>query len=43
MFAYRAALTKDQDRMLQAADVLATSCSNCHNKYRPGAIANRCR
>jgi len=43
MFAYKAALTKDQDRMLQASDVLATSCSNCHNKYRPGATANRCR
>ena len=43
MFAYKAALTKDRDKMLQASDVLATSCSNCHNKYRPGAIANRCR
>jgi hypothetical protein len=43
MFAYKAALTKDRDKMLQASDVLATSCSNCHNKYRPGNIANRCR
>ena len=43
MVAYKAALTKDRDKMLQASDVLATSCSNCHNKYRPGAIANRCR
>jgi hypothetical protein len=43
MFAYKAALTKDRDKMLQASDVLATSCSNCHNKYRPGATANRCR
>jgi len=43
MFAYKAALTKDRDKMLQASDVLATSCSNCHGKYRPGNVANRCR
>jgi hypothetical protein len=43
MFAYKAALTKDRDKMLEASDVLATSCSNCHNKYRPNATANRCR
>lgn len=43
MFAYKAALTKDQDKMINAAEVLATSCSNCHNKYRPGNAANRCK
>ncbi len=43
MVAYKAALTKDRDKMLEASDVLATSCSNCHNKYRPVATANRCR
>jgi hypothetical protein len=43
MFSYKAALTKDQDRMLGAAEVLAASCSACHNKYRPGNAANRCR
>jgi hypothetical protein len=42
MVAYKAALTKDRDKMIEASDVLATSCSNCHNKYRPGASANRC-
>ena len=42
MFAYRAALTKDQDNMLKASEVLAASCAACHNKYRPGATANRC-
>jgi hypothetical protein len=42
MVAYKAALTKNQDSMLMASDVLAQSCSNCHNKYRPGAAANRC-
>lgn len=41
MFAYKAALTKNQDKMLEASDVLATSCATCHNKYRLGA--NRCR
>jgi len=43
MTAYKAALTKDQDNMLKASDVLAASCSSCHNKYRPGAAANRCK
>ena len=43
MVAYKAALTKDRDNMIKASDVLAASCSNCHNKYRPGAAANRCR
>jgi hypothetical protein len=39
---YKAALTKNQDNMLKASDVLAQSCSNCHNRYRPGNAANRC-
>jgi hypothetical protein len=43
MFSYKAALTKDRDRMLGASEVLAASCAACHNKYRPGATANRCR
>ena len=43
MFAYKAALTKNQDKMLEASEVLSSSCANCHNKYRPGASANRCR
>lgn len=41
--AYKAALTKTQDNILKASEVLAASCSNCHNKYRPGVTANRCR
>jgi hypothetical protein len=32
--AYKAALTKDQDKMIQASEVLNTSCANCHGKYR---------
>lgn len=43
MVAYKAALTKDRDKMLEASEVLSASCANCHNKYRPGATANRCR
>jgi hypothetical protein len=42
MFSYKAALTKDRDKMLQASEVLSASCAACHNKYRPGATANRC-
>jgi hypothetical protein len=34
MVSYKAALTKDRDKLIMASDVLATSCSNCHNKYR---------
>jgi hypothetical protein len=41
--AYKAALTKDMDNMLKASDVLAQSCSNCHDKYRSNNTANRCR
>jgi len=42
MVAYKAALTKDQDKMLEASAVLADSCAKCHTRYRLGA-ANRCR
>ena len=42
--AYKAAQTKDQDKMLDAADAITTACSNCHNRYRekPGGVADRC-
>jgi hypothetical protein len=43
MVSYKAALTKDRDKLIMASEVLALSCSNCHNKYRPGNSANRCR
>lgn len=32
--AYKAALTKNMDNMITAADVLNTACQTCHNKYR---------
>jgi cytochrome c553 len=41
---YKAAQTKDQDKMLEASDVLATACSNCHDKYREKpSMADRCK
>jgi hypothetical protein len=43
MAAYKAALTKDQDNMLKASEVLAASCATCHNRYRPGFAARRCQ
>jgi hypothetical protein len=42
--AFKAAQTKNQDKMLDAADVVTTACTNCHNRYRekPGGVADRC-
>jgi len=45
--AFKAAQTKNQDKMLDAADVVTTACTNCHNVYREkteqqGALASRC-
>jgi cytochrome c553 len=39
-----ASQSKSQDAILDAADVMATSCANCHDTYRevPGGVANRC-
>jgi hypothetical protein len=43
--AYDAAKAKNQDAVVEAADVVATSCANCHDKYRdvPGGDADRCK
>jgi hypothetical protein len=46
--AYLAAQTKNQDRMLEVSEQLATSCSNCHQVYRKAAaergnLTNRCK
>jgi hypothetical protein len=43
MVAYKAAQSKDGERMIKASDVLNTSCADCHNRYRPRATANRCQ
>jgi len=43
MVAYRAAQAKDQDKILDAADVLTNACANCHDKYREKEkLADRC-
>ena len=44
MTAYKAAQTKNQDKILEATDTLTQACSNCHDKYRekPGGVADRC-
>lgn len=44
MAAYKAAQTKSQDAILEAAAVVSDSCAHCHNKYRqvPGGMPNRC-
>ena len=44
MTAYKAAQSKNQDNILEAADAVTTACSNCHDKYRekPGGEADRC-
>jgi hypothetical protein len=42
--AYKAAQSKDQDKILDAADTMTTACSNCHEKYREKATpADRCK
>ena len=41
LVAYKAAQSKDQDKILDAADAVVTACSNCHDKYREPEI--RCK
>ena len=44
MTAYKAAQSKNQDKILEAADVLTTACANCHEKYREKPnLADRCK
>lgn len=42
-YAYKAAQSKDMENMIKASEVLNTSCAECHNKYRPRVLANRCQ
>ena len=44
MTAYKAAQSKNQDNIVDAADTVTTACANCHDRYRdkPGGVANRC-
>src|SRR5262249_61980329 len=32
--AYKAAQSKDQDKMVEAADTLSAACAGCHRKWR---------
>jgi hypothetical protein len=42
--AYKAAQAKDQDKTLDAADVMTTACANCPDKYREKPeLADRCK
>ena len=44
MTAYAAAQAKNQGKIIDAADVMTTACSNCHHKYREKAkLADRCK
>jgi len=41
---YKAAQTKDQDKILDAAGEVSQACANCHDKYREKPnLADRCK
>jgi hypothetical protein len=42
--AYKAAQTKDQDKMIEASDTLSSACAGCHRKWRDKPRgADRCK
>ena len=42
--AYQAAQTKNQDKMIEASDILNASCTECHRKWREKRNpADRCK
>jgi hypothetical protein len=43
MTAYAAAKAKDQDKMVDVADVMSKACANCHNRYRDRRGGERCK
>jgi hypothetical protein len=45
MTSYKAAQSKSNEKMLDAADVVTTACSNCHDRYRDksAGVADRCK
>ena len=44
MKAYRAAQSKDLDKMVEVADTLSTACAGCHRKWREKPrLADRCK
>jgi hypothetical protein len=41
---YKAAQSKNMDKIVDAADVMTTACANCHDKYREKpTLAARCQ
>jgi len=44
MKAYKAAQSKDLDKMVEVADTLSTACAGCHRKWREKPrLADRCK
>jgi hypothetical protein len=44
MQAYKAAQTKDMDKMVEVAETVSASCSNCHRRFRDRRTPdNRCK
>jgi hypothetical protein len=44
MVVYKAAQSKSQDKIVDAADTMTTACANCHDKYREKPdLADRCK
>jgi hypothetical protein len=44
MKAYAGAQSKNQDKILDAADTMTTACANCHDKWREKpTLADRCK
>ena len=43
MKAYAAAKTKDQDKIIEAADPLNASCTGCHRRFRDRRGGTRCQ
>lgn len=43
MKAYKAAQSKNQDNMINAADTLTAACANCHKEWREKRPAERCK
>jgi cytochrome c556 len=44
MQAYQAAQSKNQDKMVDAADTLTAACAGCHKKWREKPrFADRCK
>jgi len=42
--AYKAAQSKDQDKMVEAADTLSAACATCHKRWREKPrLADRCK